>query len=122
MRLLVIASDPVDAAAVRRALPGEDLDGAEVLVVSPAEQASTLKFLMSDSDDAIARAEEVAEQSGAALRAEGAHVRTDTGEAQPLLAIQDALASFPADRIVVFGDSGLAERAKAEFSVPVSAV
>ena len=121
MKLLVIATDPVDAAAVRGALPGENLDGAEVLVVSPAEQTSTLKFLMSDSDEAIGRAEDVAAQSGEALRAAGAHVRTDTGEAQPLVAIKDALVTFPADRILVFGDADLAERARAEFDVPVSA-
>ena len=121
MKLLVIATDPVDAAAVRGALPGENLDAAEVLVISPAEQTSSLKFLMSDNDEAIGRAEESAEQTGDALRAEGAHVRTDTGDVKPLLAIQDALATFPADRIVVFGDADLAERAKAEFDVPVSA-
>ena len=122
MKLLVIATDPVDAAAVRGALPGEQLDDAEVLVISPAEQTSTLKFLMSDADDAIDRAQDVAVETGDALRGEAASVRTDTGEAQPLLAIQDALATFPADRIVVFGDADLAERAKAEFDVPVSAV
>ncbi len=122
MKLLVIATDPVDAAAVRGALPGENLHGTEVLVLTPAEQTSALKFWMSDSDDAIGRAEEVSQQSGDALRAEGAHVRTGTGESKPLLAIQDALATFPADRILVFGDADLAERAKAEFDVPVSAV
>ena len=121
MKLLVIATDPVDGAAVRRALPGEDLEGTEVLVISPAEQTSTLKFLMSDNDEAIGRAQEVSQQSGEALRAEGAHVRTDTGESQPLLAIQDALVTFPADRILVFGDAELAERARAQFDVPVSA-
>ena len=122
MKLLVIATDPVDAAAVRGALPGENLDGAEVLVIAPAEQTSTLKFLMSDNDEAIGRAEDVAERSGDALRSEGAHVRTDTGEAQPLLAVQDALVTFPADRILVFGDDELAERVRAQFDVPVAAV
>ncbi len=122
MKLLVIATDAVDAAAVRSALPGEDLAEAEVLVVSPAEQTSALRFWMSDSDEATGRAEEVAGESGDALRAAGAHVRTETGESQPLLAIQDALATFPADRILVFGDAELAERAKAQFDVPVAAV
>ncbi len=122
MKLLVIATDPVDAAAVRGALPGENLEGAEVLVIAPAQQSSGLRFLMSDNDEAIGRAAEVADESGDALRADGAHVRTDTGDTKPLLAIQDALATFPADRIVVFGDADLAERAKAQFDVPVSAV
>jgi hypothetical protein len=121
MKLLVIATDPVDAAAVRGALPGENLEGAEVLVIAPAHQSSALKFLMSDNDEAIGRAEDVAGESADALRGGGAHVRTDTGDTKPLLAIQDALATFPADRIVVFGDADLAEQAKAQFDVPVSA-
>ena len=121
MRLLVIATDPVDAAAVRGALPGESLDGAEVLVVAPAEETSTVKFWMSDSDEAIGRAEEVAESSGDALRSAGAHVRTDTGESQPLLAIQDALATFPADRILVFGDEELAQQVRGSVDVEVTA-
>ena len=58
MRILVLARDHVDAARVRSALPGDELSDAEVLVVSPAEQESTLKFLMSDADDAIADASE----------------------------------------------------------------
>ena len=35
MKLLVLAPEAVDAAAVRKALPGDDLDGAEVLVSPP---------------------------------------------------------------------------------------
>ena len=36
MRLLVLATEPVDADRVRAALPDDDLSGAQVLVVSPA--------------------------------------------------------------------------------------
>lgn len=122
MRLLVLAQDKVDAAAVRSALPGDDLDGAEVMVVSPAHEESALKFWMSDADDAIAAAEETSHSTADALRSEGAHAREEVGESDPLLAIQDALASFPADRIIVFGDAGLAERARAKFDVEVSSV
>jgi hypothetical protein len=53
----------------------------------------------------------------------------DTGEAEPAQAIQDALATFRADRIVVFShpdgdrdyreDEGLAD-AEARFGVPVT--
>ena len=128
MKLLVLAPHPVDAAAVRSALPGDDLEGAEVLVVSPALQQSGLRFWMSDSDEAIEQAEQASEQTAGALSDEAGSVRATTGESEPLLALQDALATFPADRIVVFrGDSDayreedLAD-AEARFGVPVTTV
>jgi hypothetical protein len=128
MKLLVLAPEAVDAAAVRNALPGDDLDGAEVLVVSPALNPSGLRFWMSDSDDAIRDAEQASGATADALREEGVHARATTGESEPLLALQDALATFPADRIIVFrGDSDdyreedLAE-ARERFGVPVTEV
>ena len=129
MRLLVLAPDAVDAAAVRRALPDDDLTGAEVLVVSPALQTSGLRFWMSDSDEAIQHAEAASSETAAAVRAEGAaSVRATTGESEPLLALQDALATFPADRVLVFQNDGGDDRyheedlaeAEQRFGVPVS--
>ena len=107
MKLLVLAPDAVDAAAVRRALPDHDLSGAEVLVVSPALQESGLRFWMSDSDEAIEHAEQASQETAGALRSgtDAANVRATTGESEPLLALQDALATFPADRVVVFEDA-----------------
>ncbi len=102
MKLLVLSPEPVDAARVRDALPGDDLEGAEVLVVAPALQSSPLRFWMSDSDEAIADAEESSESSAEALRSEGVDATAETGESEPLLALQDALATFPADRVLVF--------------------
>ena len=130
MRLLVLAPDAVDAAAVRRALPDDDLTGAEVLVIAPAIQESGLRFWMSDSDDAIQQAEQAADETAGALRAEtdARSVRATTGESEPLLAMQDALATFPADRVLVFQRDGDDERYREEhlaeaqerFGVPVS--
>jgi glycine/D-amino acid oxidase-like deaminating enzyme len=128
MKLLVLAPEAVDAAALRSALPDEDLSSAEVLVVSPAINPSGLRFWMSDSDDAIAKADKAAAATADAVRSEGGHARATTGESEPLLALQDALATFPADRIVVFrGDrdgyreEDLAE-ARERFGVPVTEV
>jgi glycine/D-amino acid oxidase-like deaminating enzyme len=98
----VLATEPVDADRVRRAAPGEDLDGAEVLVVSPAVNESAVAFWMSDSDEAIADAQSAAEATAAQLRERGANARATTGESEPLLALQDALATYPADRVIVF--------------------
>jgi hypothetical protein len=61
-----------------------------------------VRFWMSDSDGAIAEATERAEQTERALSSEGAQVTGIAGESEPLLALQDALATFPADRIVIF--------------------
>ena len=128
MKLLVVAPHAVDATAVRSALPGEDLEGAEVLVLSPAMHQSGVRFWMSDSDEAIETADQAAAATASAIGDEAQSVRTTTGESEPLLAIQDALATFPADRIVVFrGDSDdyrsddLAE-AESRFGVPVTTV
>jgi hypothetical protein len=101
VKLLVLATDAVDADTVRRALPDDDLDGAEVLVVSPAVNESAVAFWVSDSDEAIDDAESAAERTAAELRERGAQVRATTGESEPLLALQDALATFPADRVLV---------------------
>jgi hypothetical protein len=102
MKLLVLATDPVDADDLRGALHGDDIEGAEVLVVSPAVNESPVAFWVSDSDEAIREAESTARQTAQALQAEGARARAVTGESDPLLALQDALTTFKADRVVVF--------------------
>jgi hypothetical protein len=129
MKLLVLATDPIDADDLRGALDGEELDGAEVLVVSPAVNESPVAFWVSDSDEAIAEAESTARQTAEALAAEGARTRAETGESEPLLALQDALATFPADRVVVFArgdeeaqryrEDDVAGEAQRRFGVPV---
>src|SRR4051794_15946203 len=132
MKLLVLATDPVDADDLRGALDGEDLAGAEVLVVSPAVNESPVAFWMSDSDEAILEAESTAEKTAQALAEAGARTRAQTGESDPLLALQDALTTFRADRVVVFArgeeeaqryreDDVLGE-AQRRFGVPVAEV
>lgn len=133
MRLLVLATDPVGADDVRRALPRDgDVEGAEVLVVSPAVNESPLAFWVSDSDEAIAEAESTAEQTAAALREAGARTaRATTGESEPLQALEDALATYRADRILVFvrpedraryREEDVLGEAKRRFGLPVSEV
>ena len=99
MKLLVLATDPVGADDVRSALPDADLEDSEVLVVSPAVNESAVAFWVSDADEAIAEAQSAAEQTAAALRERGTRARATTGESEPLVALQDALATYPADRV-----------------------
>jgi len=100
MKVLVLTSEAIDAGVLREAI-GEEADGAEVMVVAPALHSSGLRFWMSDADEAIRRAQEVQEETVERLEEEGIDAAGDTGESEPLVAIQDALATFPADRIVV---------------------
>ena len=128
MKLLVLTPEPVDAAMLRSAL-GDEVEGAEVLVISPATNQSKLAFWVSDSDDAIAEAETAQVDTVEHLEEEGIDAAGETGESEPAVAIQDALATFAADRIVVFShpegdrdyreDDGLAD-AEARFGVPVT--
>ena len=101
MRILVIATEPVDADRLASAL-GEDVRGAEVKVVAPAVNDSRLAFWVSDPDEAIAEAEVAQAESVERLRADGLEVDGAIGESDPLLALQDALATFDADRVAIF--------------------
>jgi hypothetical protein len=131
VKLLVLATDPVDADDVRKALPGEDLEGAEVLVVSPAVNESPMAFWVSDADEAIAEAESAAEQTAEQLRQRGAQARATAGDSEPLMALQDALATYPADRVLVFvrsedraryREDDILGEAEQRFGVPVTEV
>jgi nucleotide-binding universal stress UspA family protein len=103
MRLLVLTTEPVTADQLRRALPeGTEPDDAEVMVVAPALQEDALHFWMSDADDAIANAKEIWRETVERLDERGVAASGDTGESDPEQAIQDALQSFTADRIVLF--------------------
>ena len=128
MKLLVLTPEPIDAALLRSAVD-EDIEGAEVLVISPATNESKVAFWVSDPDEAIKEAQAAQEETVERLEEEGIDVAGDTGESELAMAIQDALATFKADRIVIFShpegdrdyreDDGLAD-AESRFGVPVT--
>jgi len=128
MKLLVLTPEPVDADLLRATL-GDEVEGAEVLVVSPALNESKLAFWVSDSDQAIAEAEHAEEETVERLEESGIDAAGETGESEPAVALQDALATFPADRILVFchpegkrdyrEDKGLQD-AERRFGIPVT--
>ncbi len=97
----MLTSEPVSRTLLRSAL-GDDAGDAEVMVVSPALHDSPVRFWASDDDEAIERAQAVQEETVERLEEEGIDAAGDTGESEPALALQDALATFPADRIVIF--------------------
>jgi hypothetical protein len=103
MNVLVLTPEPVSAEQLRDALGGAaGPEDAEVMVVAPALQDSPLKFWLSDADDAIAEAERVRSETLRKLGDAGIAASADTGESDPMYAIEDALRTFPADRVVLF--------------------
>jgi nucleotide-binding universal stress UspA family protein len=103
MNVLVLTSEAINAEQLRDALGGDvDPTDTQVMVVAPALHDSPIKFWFSDADDAIARAEQVSRQTVEQLDEAGVPASADTGESDPLDAVEDTLRTFPADRIVVF--------------------
>ncbi len=128
-KILALVSEPVSAEALRSAVGEDDARDAEVLVVAPALNTKT-RFILADPDPAIERAEAVQEETVERLSEEGvdAAAGAQAGEEDPLLALQDALATYPADEVVLFThasgtanwlEDGLVEQAKERFDAPV---
>ena len=125
----MLTSEPITADQLRDAVgDGIGADEVEVMVVAPALQDDALHFWLSDADEAIARAEEVRDKTAAQLDDAGVPVSSDTGESDPEQAIEDALMTFQAERIVVFEHATDERRYREEldpaelqrrFSVPV---
>src|SRR5919197_1388115 len=126
-KILALVAEPVSGEALRRAVGDERSEDAEVLVVAPALNTRT-RFWLSDVDAAIDRAEQVQEETVERMGEEGIDAAGDTGESDPLLALQDALQTFAADEIVLvthaegqrnWAEEGVVEEAERRFELPV---
>jgi hypothetical protein len=130
-RILAIANETVEGDALHElicmhagALP------ADVLVVAPALN-SRLRHYMSDNDAARVAAEERLERSVERLEAAGVPAYGWVGDADPLEAIADALAVFPADQVIVSTHPehrsnwlarDVVDRARERFGLPIAHV
>lgn len=111
--------------ALDTALPAE-VPEAEVLVVAPALN-SRLRHWVSDEDAARRRAKERAATVVEQLEQDGVRAEGRVGDADPMLAIADALWTFPADEILIAArpepSSGLVDKlvagARKRFALPV---
>jgi hypothetical protein len=111
--------------AVEAVVP-EGLADADVVVVAPA-LTSRLRRWVSDEDAARRRAEARLDTLLERLRPITGHVEGRVGDADPLQAMGDALATFPADEIVVAAGAEcstcpaleLVARARERFALPV---
>jgi hypothetical protein len=128
-KVLALVAEPISGEVLRSAL-GDEASDVEVMVVAPAFDSKT-RFWTSDSDEAIARADQVQQESVERLSEDEVDVVGDTGESDPLLALHDALATFPAEEIVIcthpegdrnWAEDELLERARERFEVPVRQV
>jgi hypothetical protein len=125
-KIIALVTEPISGEALKSAV-GSDAEDAEVLVVAPALN-SKFKFLTSDPDEAIARAEQVQEETVERLDEAGIDAAGDTGESDPMLALQDALQTYDADEIVLcmhgengrnWQEEGVVEQARERFGKPV---
>jgi len=130
-RILVVANETVAGRALREAVE-DAAEGyrANVLVVSPALN-SPLRHWASDEDQARAAAEDRLRRSIAELEKLGINARGEVGDADPVQAIEDALRTFGADRIVIsthpegrsnWLERGVVTSARERFAVPITHV
>jgi hypothetical protein len=131
-RILVVANETVGGRPllqeIERRVRGRQ---AEVRVVAPALVASHLKHALGDVDEARELASERLERSVESIRTLGVEVTGDVGDADPNLAIEDALRTFTANEVIIsthprerstWLEKDVIERAQRELSVPITHV
>lgn len=130
-RILVVADETV----VGEALPQEILDkarglNAEVRVIFPALN-KRLKHWVSDVDGAIAEAQGRLERSLETLGEDGIAAQGEVGDADPVQALKDALATGEADEVVIatrspsrvnWLEKDIVERARQATGLPITYV
>lgn len=129
-RILVIANRTCECPAVvdevhRRATEAD----ADVLLVAPAVN-SRLAHYVSDTDGAVADAQQRVHGVAGQLAERGISIRGEVGDADPLQAIDDALAGgFAAHELVIathppershWLEKRLLERAQERFDLPIT--
>jgi hypothetical protein len=127
-RILAVANETVEGATLIRAVCAlADSGRAEVLVVVPALN-SRLRYWTSDEDGARRAAEARLHRCLAVLDRAGIAASGQVGDADPLLAIADALSTFAASEILIsthperrshWLSIHVVERARMRFPVPV---
>ena len=120
--LLLVVLDPVPGEEIRAALQKlEGQDDVTVHVVAPAVNAGMLQWLTGDEDQARAEAAELAVQTVEVVETVDVDVDAEVGDRDPVLAVEDALSTFPADEIVLAGEAGEeTETALRGLGLPVS--
>lgn len=131
-RVLVVANQTVGGRALLSEIENRCRGRrSEVLVTVPALPGSKLDYWASATDRAVDEARQRLADSIAAIEGLGLRVRGDVGDADPNVAIGDALAGFPADEVIIsthpperskWLERGVVERAREEIDLPVTHV
>jgi hypothetical protein len=130
-RVLVIANETVGARGLLNEIGRRSTGASEIRVIAPALVNSRLKFALADVDEARVKARDRLEKSLAALRRLGLQATGEVGDADPNLAIEDALRTFPADDVIIsthpperstWLENEVVERARRELNLPVTHV
>jgi hypothetical protein len=115
--VLLVAAEEIagDAAqTVVNEVRGAGEEQPNVYVICPVLASSGLKQTLGDIDEAIPPARRRLEASVSTLREVGLEVAGEVGDADPIVAIHDALQQYDAERIVVLGHAEEDERAHSE--------
>lgn len=131
-RLLVIANETVGGGElldeIRGRCRGHDC---KILVITPALPTSRAAHWASDSDEATELARQRMELSLIAIEELGLKAKGEVGDADPNVAIEDALRLFAADEIVIsthppersrWLEHGVVDRAREQIDLPISHV
>ena len=129
-RVVILANEAIgDEALVEEILRHTRGREAEVRIVAPALVASRLDLAAGDVDDDIEAARRRLDASIAALQGRGVRASGSVGEAEPNLALEDALRLFPADEVIIvvhprerrtWLEEDVIDRARSEVSVPIT--
>ncbi|MGZ4403599.1 MAG: hypothetical protein ACXVRI_12230 [Gaiellaceae bacterium] len=99
--MLVVATAPHPEDELLERLGRGSGEEVEVLVVVPASDLSFLQWVTSDEDAARAEAERRARRAAEVEALAARVVEARTGDIDPLVAIEDALRTFPADELLI---------------------
>jgi hypothetical protein len=131
-RILVVANETVGGRALLQGIERRTRGRrAAVRVIAPALVESRIKFALADVDEARELARARLEKSLAALAQLGIEATGDVGDADPNLAIEDALRTFPADELIIsthppdrssWLEDQVVERAQRQLELPVTHV
>lgn len=99
-QVLVVVTPSVAPEQLSEAVPPDRLRGTDVKLVVPAITGSALSFWLSDQR-AITRARKAADAAREAIGDQAASVTAVGGDCDPVLAVEDAIATFDPDAIIV---------------------
>lgn len=131
-RVLVVANETVGGGVLLdeiRSRCGER--DCEVRLVIPVQPSSRAAHLSGDIDEAIELARQRMELSVIEIESHGIKAKGEVGEAEPNVALEDALRSFPADEVIIsthppqrsrWLEKGVVTRAREDVDLPITHV